>query len=684
MKIEASKSAIHLFLQQPYPANIRWTAAASKPNVGNQRIGIAMSGIVGIINLDGAPVDRELLGRMTDFMSFRGPDEQEIWIDGNVGFGHTMLRTTWEAETEKQPLTLDGKVWLTADARIDGRKELIAELEGKLGRRMRVPVASNGNGFLPNGDGSSSNGHGSLSNDRGSDTRVPNDAELILYAYEAWGEEGVKHLIGDFAFAIWDSRARRLFCARDHFGVMPFYYAEVAGCFVFSNTLNCVRLHTVVSSKLNNRAVRNFLVDDYNHDLSISFFEDIRRLPPAHFLIRSQEDTRLNRYWVLPTDGHIQYRNESEYVERFKDLLSIAVEDRLRTNRIGVFMSGGLDSTAVAATASELLRQNYRLFELCAYTADYYRLVPSKERYFAGKVAEHLEIPIEYLAVDDYKLYQGWDRGELLTPEPLNNPLWAIVVDMWSRAAQNSRVVLSGHGSDASFVFSSHIHFSHLLKGFHFGRLFTDAARYFWGKREFPHLTSTFAWLKSLSGNNGIPPVIPRWLIQDAATSADNRPADGQRTNGQSNRTHARRPWAYELLTHPYWTQIFETENAGSTRVALEVRYPFLDLRLIDYLLSIPLIPWTLDKKLIRSSMRANLPEDVRVRPKSPVPGHPLLERLRHPDAQWVDHFEALPELRKYVDRDAIPRVTGEATSYAAHANLRPLNFNFWLTSLRR
>ena len=120
-----------------------------------------MSGIVGIINLDGAPVDCELLARMTGFMSYRGPDEQKIWIDGNVGFGHTMLRTTFEAETEHQPLTLDGKVWLTADARIDGRAELISKLEAKLETKLRLDDRSNGNG---------------------SDSRLPNDAELILYA----------------------------------------------------------------------------------------------------------------------------------------------------------------------------------------------------------------------------------------------------------------------------------------------------------------------------------------------------------------------------------------------------------------------------------------------------------------------------------------------------------------------
>ena len=162
-------------------------------------------------------------------MSFRGPDAQETWIDGNAGFGHTMLRTTFEAETEQQPLTLDGKVWLTADARIDGRAELIANLEAKLRTKPLLSHRSNPNG---------------------SDSIIPNDAELILYAYQAWGEDCVKHLIGDFAFAIWDSREHRLFCTRDHFGVKPFYYAHVGNTFVFSNTLNAVRLHPNVSAKI--------------------------------------------------------------------------------------------------------------------------------------------------------------------------------------------------------------------------------------------------------------------------------------------------------------------------------------------------------------------------------------------------------------------------------------------------
>ncbi len=90
-----------------------------------------MSGIVGIVNFDGAPIDRDLLTSLTASMTFRGPDAQLIVVDGNAGFGHTMLRTTHEAETETQPLTLDGKVWLTADARLDGRDELLEKLNAR-------------------------------------------------------------------------------------------------------------------------------------------------------------------------------------------------------------------------------------------------------------------------------------------------------------------------------------------------------------------------------------------------------------------------------------------------------------------------------------------------------------------------------------------------------------------------
>ena len=291
-----------------------------------------MSGFVGVINVDGAPIDRHLLQRMTDSLSYRGPDAQDLWIDGSVGFGHALLSTA--PERERQPLSLDGSVWLTGDVRVDGRADLIVKLQTE-GR----PVL-----------------------------QTSPDAELVLHAYHAWGEGCVNHVLGDFAYAIWDGRTNRLFCARDHFGVKPFYYAWTGRYFVFSNTLNCVRLHPAVSPELNDAAIGDFLLFGYNQEPTTTTFADVRRLPPAHVLVWSADSLHLHCYWKLPTDGQVRYRRSADYVDRFRELWRIAVDDRLRADRVGVMMSGGLDSTAIAVTAHGLFSDRGEPFDLRAHT----------------------------------------------------------------------------------------------------------------------------------------------------------------------------------------------------------------------------------------------------------------------------------------------------------------------------
>ena len=165
-----------------------------------------MSGIIGIHYLDGRPVDRENLTKMVDILAHRGPDGADIWVDGCVGLGHRMLWTTPESLIEKLPLENQrGDLVITADARIDNRDELIAALQ---------------------------------INNRPSDKVV--DSELILAAYEKWGEDCPEHLLGDFAFAIWDERRELLFCARDHFGVKPFYYYFANNTFAFGSEIKAL------------------------------------------------------------------------------------------------------------------------------------------------------------------------------------------------------------------------------------------------------------------------------------------------------------------------------------------------------------------------------------------------------------------------------------------------------------
>ena len=201
-----------------------------------------MSGIVGIFERHGSPVDRSLLEALVDLLAYRGPDGREIWTAGPVGMGHALLRTVRESAGERQPLSLDGRLWITADARLDRRADLIAEIEG----------------------------HG---------PRVPSgapDSDLILRSYALWGEDCLGHLRGDFAFAIWDAQRRTLFCARDHFGVKPFYYADLGHVFLFSNTLDCLRAHPEVSDELNDACHRRF--SSCGDSIPI-----LRRLPSATF-----------------------------------------------------------------------------------------------------------------------------------------------------------------------------------------------------------------------------------------------------------------------------------------------------------------------------------------------------------------------------------------------------------------
>ena len=185
------------------------------------------------------------------------------------------------------------------------------------------------------------------------------DAELILRAYRVWGEQCVDHLLGDFVFAIWDAPRQRLFCARDQFGVKPFFYAQLGSLFLFSNTLDCIRQHPAVSNKLNDLAIADFLLFDMNQDPATTSFADIQRLPPAHTLTCEAgprlSSPLLDSFRRSARSFQARPKNTSS---ASCELLDTAVADRLRTHSVAVFMSGGLDSPTVAASAKRVLSRN--------------------------------------------------------------------------------------------------------------------------------------------------------------------------------------------------------------------------------------------------------------------------------------------------------------------------------------
>jgi asparagine synthase (glutamine-hydrolysing) len=209
-----------------------------------------MSGIAAIFNLDGRPVERRQLEPMLDAMAHRGPDGIGRFYDSQAALGHAMLRVTPESFEEVQPLFDEtGALRITFDGRIDNRGEL-RELVEAAGARVR------------------------------SDT----DPELVLKAYESLGEDCVRKMLGDFAFVIWDSNRRRLFCARDHSGIRPFYYYCDAKTFLAASDLQQIIRYPGLAQEPNEGLVGEYLTGKLI-TREETLYRGVMRLAPAHMMI---------------------------------------------------------------------------------------------------------------------------------------------------------------------------------------------------------------------------------------------------------------------------------------------------------------------------------------------------------------------------------------------------------------
>jgi asparagine synthase (glutamine-hydrolysing) len=600
-----------------------------------------VSGIAGIVNLDGAPVDRRIIARMTESLTLCGPDAQHIWIDGAAGFGHTLFKTTDESEREQQPFTLEGNVWVVADARIDAQCDLLAELSAR-GREVSHDAS---------------------------------DVELIAHAYCIWQEGCVDHLLGDFAFGIWDTSLRRLFCARDHMGVKPFYYASLGQSVVFSNSVDCVRLYPAVSDRLNDLAVADFLLFNVNWDKAKTTFADIERLPPAHAAVWSERGLQLRRYWTLPIDEPIFYAREDDYLDRFKELLQGAVADRLRTPRVSLFMSGGLDSTALAATASRLLQGRSGDSGVRAFTRAFHP--DDQECTYASLTAKSLGISIEYRYWDPNGSDPLWYQTSLHTPEPIPYPTdlpveWAY----HRRLALHSRVAFYGEGSDNALRCEWRQYFSYLLQNKLFGKLLYDL--YFQtvlhGRLPLP----TIPWMARIQQRNkGKMADFPDWF-NPAFEKRYQLRTRWEQLKDQQPSPHPIRPIGYGSFGIPQWQAMFEGFQPAYTRSLLEVRHPFLDLSLLRFMLAVPALPWCRYKYILRRAMRGALPDPVLTRPKSPLVNDP-----------WTKHMLELglppvaftPALQHYVDKNRLLRAPASDPA-RFWVDFRVRSLGYWLRNM--
>lgn len=610
-----------------------------------------MSGIVGIAYSDGEPVDRELLLRMTRRLSFCGPDSQRVWTEGSVGLGHAAHLVGGDTSRAPQPESLGTGTWITADVRLDARDELLAQL------RAQKPEA----------------------------TASSSDSQLLLHAYDRWGEQCLDHVIGDFAFGLWDARRQQLFCACDHFGIRQLYYSKAASCLVFSNTLDAVRLHPDVSNRLNDAAICDFLLFGMNYEERTTSFADIERLPRAHWLRWSANGLVVGEYWRPPTDEEIRYEKRREYIEHFNQLIVEAVRDRARADNVGILLSGGIDSSSVAAVCREIGARRGYPREIHAFTATDENAADA-DGGAARSVADALGVPVHFYCwnVHDMPLFEGWGFDGVRWPEPVDDPFAGVMRKQFREIAAHVPLLFSGEGIDNLMEFEPGAHLRNLWRQGRRTQAVLDVAEHAARRLGAPdglrgplRRIPNWLWRKE----SKVP--FPSWLNPDLVTELKLGERWLDPTPGIPWNAHVEHPVAYGSLFFPQWRYLFERHAPSYTRAAVELRYPFLDLRLVKYLLAIPVMPWSFRKLLLREAMRGRLPRNIRRRPKRPVRRDPLIEGLKWRREGLFSEQSVAPNLNRYVNVASVIEPRGEGEPGIARLKLRPWCLNLWLAGLR-
>lgn len=605
-----------------------------------------MSGIVGLCNRDRQPIATSLLQRMTDSMAAQGPDAQTVWQQGSVGLGHTLLKAMREQAAEQQPLTLDQQVWIATDVRLDDRETLLHKLQVE----TRELTAS-----------------------------VP-DVELVLRAYLKWDTACVEHLMGDFNFLIWDERQQRLFAARDHFGIVPFFYAQVPDGLVCSNTLTCVRQHPQVTHRLNDRAIGDYLLWNMNLDYGTTLYADIQRLPPAHTLTWANGKLTIRRYWQLPRFVPLTFHPQPQtYVEEFLALFEQAIADRSRSDRISTHLSGGMDSTSIAATTYHLLQQRGQPEALRAFTMRDRATMPEEDSH-AAMIAHYIGLPLEEVDVEGAYRRVPPEQPTIPWPEPNGSvsSRW-VTTTVTQRCASHARVLLTGFGGDPLLRFGEFYWIEywrhqrpqqsltvirHYLRTHGRQSLYLRRGRAYWRKITKQPLT------------------VPNW-VNPAFAQQQELSARAQQYSAESGDLIAR----YGMGHTAFWSNICEQLHPGYTGIPIQPMLPFFDLRLVQAVIAMPPIPWLVDKHILRQAMQGRLPQATRSRKKMVFTASPdYSQTLRAMVPVWIgDLVKNTPELNNYVDVAALlgPLQGDAAVDQATLVGLeKALALAYWLRTL--
>jgi asparagine synthase (glutamine-hydrolysing) len=608
-----------------------------------------MCGITGWISYDrDLSRERGTLAAMTETMACRGPDAGGVWLDTHAALGHRRLAVI-DIEGGTQPMAVQQ----------DGRTLLVTTYSGEIYnyRELRAELVALGHTF-----------------------RSDSDTEVALHAYLQWGEDFTVRLNGMYAFALWDPRQQELLLVRDRMGIKPLYYYATADGIIFGSEPKAILAHPEVSAVVDAEGLAELLA--FSKTPGHAVYRGMRELRPGHTLRVRRGGITERRYWELQSYEHTDDLDTT--VGHVRELLDDIVERQLVADvPLCSLLSGGLDSSAITALAARSLaaggRGPVRSFAVDFvgrtenFQADALRATPDGP--YARELAAHVAADHSDIMLDTAQLMDPLNRERVLMARDLPYGLGDADTSLYllfKAIREQSTVALSGESADEIF------------------------GGYSWFHDEKTVNEDTFPWLSVLragfaadSGGNRevmLHPALLRSIDVPGYREARYREALAEvpRLAGETGLERRMREVCYLHLTR-FVQFLLDRKDRASMATGLEVRVPFCDHRLVQYVFNTPWAMKTFDgreKSLLRAATRDLLPESIANRLKSPYPSTQdprYAEALRWEMKKLLDDPDA--PVRPLLDLDAATEVTDSAAGpLLRNSSEVVLGLNIWLS----
>ena len=623
-----------------------------------------MCGICGVFHTDRSRrAEREALGAMNQRIVHRGPDDDGFFFDGNVGLAMRRLSII-DIKTGHQPITNeDENLWIVYNGELYNHQDLRKDLEA-----------------------------------RGHRYRTKSDTETIIHLYEEYGRDCVKDLRGMFAFAIWDRRKRTLFIARDRLGIKPLYYRYDGQTFLFGSEIKAILAYPGVKAEFNRGTLAEYLAFGYIAEPQ-TMYTGIRKLLPGHVMeIREGKEPQITRYWDLEVKEDDGKRPRSYYVGRYRELLEGCVASHLMSDvPLGVFLSGGLDSSAVAALTTKIRREPIETFAV-GYGEERFSELP-----FARRVAQHIGSRHHEVRLSRDEFFEALPRLIWHEDEPIVWPSSVSLYFVAQLARERVTVVLTGEGSDETLA--GYTRYAWTLLNATIDRAYRAITPRMLrsllrsGIQEGPLPAALYRKLEHTflvrDGNSWPSFYFDNFYSafseteQNALLSDDLRQAAGDAYAGSIEHWNASSGEMLHRLLYTdiktYLVELLMKQDQMSMAASIESRVPFLDHELVEFTASIPAKYDTkrlAGKFILKSAVEDLLPYDIVYRQKMGFPT-PWAFWLKGAQLDALERllFEPRTQDRGYFKKGAVRKLFAEhRAGRRDHGNRiwRLLNLELW------